>query len=117
MSGNKEAVSDGVIQPVLKPTIYVGNKPLKRYVSAVMALFYHGENVVEIAGRGQKIYRVVGIAEILKRQRKCTVKNIKIGTDTFTDKNGVERRKSYMIISVKKPRNLKSQPRKKPRSK
>ncbi len=106
-----------IVKPVVEPMVRVGEKPLRRYVAAVMALFYQGEKYVEVAARGRKIYRAVGVAEILKRERKCTVKGIKVGTDTFVDKNGIERRKSFIVISMKRPANLKSQSRKKPLSK
>lgn len=93
------------------PTIYVGSKPLMRYVMAAMSIFLdENPDKIEIAARGRAISRAVDTAEVLRtRYLKGILKleNVEIGTDEVEDQEtGEIDRVSSMTVSLKKVRAL-----------
>jgi DNA-binding protein len=72
--------------------IFIGNKPLMRYVIATM-LQIKKENSAKIKGRGKFISKAVDAAEVARKKLKETdnmnIKHsIKVGTDEFTNEIG-----------------------------
>jgi len=72
--------------------IFIGNKPLMRYVIAAM-LQIKKENSAKIKGRGKFISKAVDAAEVARKKLKETdnmnIKhNIKVGTDEFVNEVG-----------------------------
>lgn len=92
-------------------TIYVGSKPLMRYVMAAMSIFLdeHPEKV-EFAARGRAISRAVDAAEVLRtRYLKgiLELENVSIGTDEVEDKQtGDIDRVSSINITLNRVRSL-----------
>jgi len=71
--------------------IYVGNKPPMSYVLAVVTQFQgSGSEEVIIKARGRAISRAVDAAEITRNRfvKDATVKEIKISTESITNKEG-----------------------------
>ena len=73
--------------------IYIGTKPFMNYVSSIDIQFnMKGRNEVIIKARGKFINRAVDVAEVVKkrglRDRKIEVKEIKIDSEEFENKDG-----------------------------
>lgn len=93
------------------PTIYVGSKPLMRYVMAGMSIFLdESPEQIQIAARGRAISRAVDTAEVLRtRYLKgiLDLGDVKIGTDRIEDdQTGEVDRVSSINIILKKVRSL-----------
>jgi DNA-binding protein Alba len=70
--------------------IYIGNKPVLTYVTAVLLKkTENGGKPVEVIGRGRNICRVVDTVEIIKRQLSVKEKKISIKTEKTPDGNNV----------------------------
>lgn len=91
-------------------TIYVGTKPLIRYVMAAIALYLNERpNKLKIAARGRAISRAVDVAEVLRTlylKGILHVEDVKIHTDRIEDKKnpGKTDRVSSMEILLGKKR-------------
>lgn len=88
-------------------TIYIGSKPLMRYVMAGMSLFLdENPEKIKIAARGRAISRAVDTAEVLRKRYLRTIldiENVQIGTDEVENKEtGDIDRVSSIIITLKK---------------
>ncbi|NIQ05667.1 MAG: RNA-binding protein [Candidatus Korarchaeota archaeon] len=89
-------------------TIYVGTKPLIRYVMAAIALYLNERpNKLKIAARGRAISRAVDVAEVLRTlylKGILDVEDVKIHTDRIEDKKspGKTDRVSSMEILLRK---------------
>lgn len=71
--------------------IYIGNKPLMSYVTAVMTHFATtGAKHIKVAARGRQISKAVDIVEIIRNRFLKDVKltDIKIGTDNVEVEGG-----------------------------
>ena len=71
--------------------IYIGNKPLMSYVTAVMTHFATtGTREIKLAARGRQISKAVDIVEIIRNRflKDVKLKDIKIGTDTVEVEGG-----------------------------
>ena len=73
--------------------IYIGTKPFMNYVSSIDIQFnMKGRNEVIIKARGKFINQAVDVAEVVKkrglRDRKIEVKEIKIDSEEFENKDG-----------------------------
>lgn len=95
-------------------TIYIGSKPLMRYVMAAMSMFLdENPDKIQIAARGRAISRAVDTAEVLRtRYLKgiLDVDDVEIGTDEVEDKEtGEVDRVSSMTITLEKIRELPSE--------
>ena len=90
------------------PTIYVGRKPILRYVMACLRLFLSGgANKIRICARGRSISRAVDVVEVLKTRYLpglIEVESIKTGTEELpsTRQPGRTSRVSTIEIIVKK---------------
>ena len=86
--------------------IFVGDKSFMNYVTAVVMQFTtKGAEEVIIKSRGKFISRAVDVAEVsVKRflKDKIAIQNIRIDSETFTNKEGKEVRVSVMEIVLKK---------------
>jgi len=89
-------------------TIYVGKKPLIRYVMAAMSMIINDKkDKIKISARGRSISRAVDVAEILRtRYLKgiVDIDDIRIGTDEIKreDSDRVDRVSTIEITLVKK---------------
>ena len=82
-------------------TIFVGNKPPMSYVLAVTTEFNQSSSgEVAIKARGRMISKAVDTAEIVRNRfvADAKVKDIKISTETITDKDGKNRNVSSIEI-------------------
>lgn len=76
-----------------KGIIFVGNKPLMRYVTAVIMQF-NSENLkkVSIKSRGKFISKAVDVAEIVRKkflkEKNLKMSSIDIDSEQFTNKDG-----------------------------
>ncbi len=88
------------------PTIYVGRKPLLRYVMAVLRLFLSGgASRVKVCARGRMISRAVDVAEILRTRYLpglVDIESIKTGTEEITAQGRTSRVSTIEILLVKK---------------
>ena len=85
--------------------IYIGNKPSMRYVLAVITEFNGGSSKkVAIKARGRTISKAVDVAEIVRNRfvKEAKLKDIKINTETITDKNGKTNKVSSIEIYLTK---------------
>lgn len=93
-------------------TIYVGSKPLIRYIIATMAIYLNERpDKIKIAARGRAISRAVDVAEVLRtRYLKgiLDVEDVDIYTEEMEDKEnpGKTDRVSSMEIMLEKKREL-----------
>ncbi len=87
-------------------TIYVGGKPFMNYVTAVVMQFTtQGADEVIIRSRGKFISRAVDVAEVVKSRfmkGQIGIKDIKIGSEEFENKEGKQVRVSTLDISLNK---------------
>ena len=88
-------------------TIFVGGKPFMNYVTGVIVQF-NTNNATEviIKSRGKFISKAVDIAEIAKRKflkdKNIVVKEVKIGSEEFENKEGRMVNVSVMEIVLKR---------------
>jgi len=73
--------------------IFIGTKPFMNYVNGVVMQFVAKQKQeVIIKARGKFINRAVDVAEVSKKRffegKKIEVKNIKIGSEEFKNKEG-----------------------------
>ncbi|MHA1589928.1 MAG: DNA-binding protein Alba [Candidatus Njordarchaeales archaeon] len=91
------------------PVIYIGKKPLIRYVMAAMAIILNeAPKKLKISARGRAISRAVDVAEVLRTRYLpgiIDVEDIKIGTDEIRnpqDPNRIDRVSTIEITLIKK---------------
>lgn len=86
--------------------VYIGPKPFMNYVTGVVMQFTtQGADEVEIKGRGKFITRCVDISEVATKrflEGKIGVKDIKIGSEEFENREGKVVRVSTIEITLKK---------------
>jgi DNA-binding protein len=81
--------------------IFIGNKPIMSYVLATVAEFNgKSTDTVAIKARGQLIYKAVDVAEIVRGRflTQTQLKDIKIGTENVTNRNGKAQNVSIIEI-------------------
>ena len=87
-------------------TIFIGSKSFMNYVTGVVMQFTtRNAPVVTIKARGKFIARAVDVAEVaLKRflTSQIEIKEIKINSEEFTNKEGRQVRVSTIEIALKK---------------
>lgn len=87
-------------------TIFVGNKPFINYITGVVMQFTtQGADEVVIKARGKFIARGVDIAEVSTKRfldNTAHVKDIKIDSEEFENKEGKKVRVSTMEITLAK---------------
>lgn len=81
--------------------VYVGDKPVMDYVTAVMMQFNESDSVT-IKARGRAISRAVDCAEIARNRfvPDSEITKIETGTETVTDEEGRERNLSTISIEM-----------------
>ena len=87
--------------------VFVGPKPFMNYVTGVVMQFTtQGADEVAIKGRGKFITRCVDIAEVATKrflENKIEIKDIKIDSEEFENKEGKQIRVSTIeIVLIKK---------------
>jgi archaea-specific DNA-binding protein len=88
-------------------TIFVGGKPFMNYVTGVVVQFNtQGASEVKIKSRGNFITKAVNVAEVARRNflkdKVITVKDVKIGSEEFENKEGRMVNVSTLEIVLKK---------------
>ncbi len=86
--------------------VFVGPKPFMNYVTGVVMQFTTQEaDEVVIKGRGKFITRCVDISEVATKrflEKKIELKDIKIDSEEFENKEGKQIRVSTIEITLKK---------------
>jgi len=87
-------------------SIFVGEKPFMNYVTGVVIQFTtQGASEVVVKARGKFISRAVDVVEVVKHrflQGQVSVKDIQLGSEEFTNKEGKEVRVSTIDITLAK---------------
>jgi archaea-specific DNA-binding protein len=83
--------------------VFIGSKPFMNYVTGVVMQFTtKGCPEVIIKARGKFIYRAVDVAEVIRKKflkdQDIKVKDIKIDSEEFTNKEG--RKVNVSIIEI-----------------
>jgi len=83
--------------------VFIGNKPFMNYVTSVIIQFTaKNKNEVIIKARGKFITRAVDVAEVVKKrfleERDIEIKDIKIDSEEFENKEG--RKVNVSIIEI-----------------
>jgi DNA-binding protein len=87
--------------------VYIGPKPFMNYVtSVVMQMTAQNKPEVTIKARGKFINRAVDIAEVVRRRflkdKNIKVKEIRIGSEEFENKEGKKVNVSTIEITLSK---------------
>jgi DNA-binding protein len=90
---------------MLSNTVFIGQKPIMAYVTAIVMHFTSGAGEVTIKARGRAISAAVDVVEVCRRrffEGKLHVKNITIGTEQLGEEGQV-RNVSTIEITVTRP--------------
>lgn len=72
--------------------VLIGEKPLMNYVKVINNKFKQGGKELSIRARGKFITKAVDVAELVRKKQtteeRIEIKNIKIGTENFENKEG-----------------------------
>ena len=87
--------------------VYIGTKPFMTYVTSVVMQFTtKNRNEVAIKARGKFISRAVDIAEVVRKrfleEQNIKIKNIKINSEEFENKEGKKVNVSTIEITLNK---------------
>lgn len=87
-------------------SIFIGNKPFMNYVTSVVVQFTtKGADEIIVKARGKFIARAVDVAEVASKRflkDQINVKDIRIDSEEFTNKEGREVRVSTIEIVLSK---------------
>lgn len=87
-------------------SIFIGGKPFMNYVTGVVMQFTtKGANEVAVKARGKFISRAVDVAEVSCRrflEGNIAIKDIKVGSEEFENKEGKQVRVSTIEIILAK---------------
>ena len=88
-------------------TVFIGEKPFMNYVTAVVTQFKtKGEKEVIVKARGKFISRAVDVVEVASKkflvEEKIKVKDIKINSEEFENKEGRKVNVSTIDIALEK---------------
>lgn len=87
-------------------SIFIGEKPFMNYVTGVvMQLTTKGAEEVVVKARGKFISRAIDVVEVVTKrfmEGQASVKDIKIDSEEFTNKEGKKVRVSTIEIIVSK---------------
>ncbi len=73
-------------------TVFIGQKPIMAYVTAIVMQFTSGSSEVSVKARGRAISAAVDVVEVCRRrffEGKLRVKNIIIGTEQLGEEGQV----------------------------
>jgi DNA-binding protein len=85
-------------------TIFIGQKPLMSYVTAIVMQFNSGSKELAVKARGRMISQAVDVVEVCRRRffaGKLNITEIKIGTEVLGEE-GEKRNVSTMEIKLAK---------------
>jgi DNA-binding protein len=85
-------------------TIFIGQKPLMTYVTAIVMQFNSGSNELAVKARGRMISQAVDVVEVCRRRffaDKLNITEIKIGTEVLGEE-GQSRNVSTIEITLTK---------------
>jgi len=85
-------------------TIFVGQKPLMSYVTAIVMQLNSGSKELSVKARGRMISQAVDVVEVCRRRffaGKLNIKEIAIGTEVLGDE-GEKRNVSTIEIKLAK---------------
>ena len=87
--------------------VYIGTKPFMNYVTSVVMQFTtKNRNEVAIKARGKFISRAVDVAEVVRKRflkdHDIKIKNIKIDSEEFENKEGKKVNVSTIEITLSK---------------
>ena len=105
MAEEKPAISEK--KKTDENVIFIGNKPFMNYVTGVVMQFTKkGSSEVVIKARGKFISRAVDVAEVTTKrflnEDNVKVKDIKIGSEEFENKEGKKVNVSIIEITLGK---------------
>ena len=87
-------------------SVFIGSKPFMNYVTGVVMQFTtKGADEVHLKARGKFIWRAVDVAEVSTKrflEGQIIVKDIKIDSEGFKNKDGKDVRVSTIDIVLKK---------------
>jgi len=87
-------------------SIFIGGKPFMNYVTGVVMQFNKGVEEVTVKARGKFISKGVDVAEVARRkflvEQNVSVKDVKIGSEEFENKEGKLVNVSIIEIILKK---------------
>jgi DNA-binding protein len=87
-------------------SVFIGNKPFMNYVTGVAMQFNKGSEEVIVKARGKFVSKGVDVAEVARRKfvadKNVTVKNVKIGSEEFENKEGKTVNVSFIEIILKR---------------
>ena len=86
--------------------VFIGGKPFMNYVTGVVTQFNNDAPEVIIKSRGKFISKAVDVAEVSRRrfliEKGVTIKDVKIGSEEFKNKEGKQIHVSILEITLKK---------------
>lgn len=85
-------------------TVFIGQKPLMSYVTAIVMQFNSGTNELAVKARGRMISQAVDVVEVCRRRffaDKLNIAEIKIGTEVLGEE-GQTRNVSTIEIKLTK---------------
>ena len=87
-------------------SIFIGGKPFMNYVTGVIMQFGNGAKEVTVKARGKFISKGVDVAEVARRkflkEQNVSVKDVKIGSEEFENKEGKTINVSILEVVLKK---------------
>ena len=87
-------------------SIFIGGKPFMNYVTGVIMQFGNGAKEVVVKARGKFISKGVDVAEVARRkflaEQNVSVKEVKIGSEEFENKEGKQIHVSVLEVVLKK---------------
>lgn len=92
-------------QKISEDTVFIGRKPVMNYVTACLTCFNSGSQKVLLKARGRAISTAVDTVELLRRVfvKDLQLKDIPIGTEEVTGREGQTRNVSTIMVTVTKP--------------
>jgi DNA-binding protein Alba len=101
----EKAVEAPNSKEVKENTVFIGKKPVMNYVTACLTFFNSGSKKVALKARGRAISRAVDTVELLRRVfvKDLQLKDISIGTEQLTGREGQTRNVSTIVLRVNKP--------------
>lgn len=94
-------------------SVFIGEKPFMNYVTGVVMQFtFKGASEVIVKARGKFISRAVDVAEVARKRfldNTIDVRNIKIDSEEFKNKEGRQVRVSSIEITLGKNQLIYSQ--------
>lgn len=80
--------------------VYIGKKPITRYILACITLFHEGLDKITIKARGRSIERAIDVVESLRKYYMSNIKihDVRLGSEIIRSVDGEPRRVSTITI-------------------